>query len=65
MSEPPLEIEQMPNDMLRVSLTLHGITSSCYVSSMHLVEEKRGQLKASIMRKVMASYDPQSPINDW
>jgi hypothetical protein len=29
------------------------------------VEEKRGQLKASIMRKVMASYDPQSPINDW
>jgi hypothetical protein len=55
----------MPDDMLRVSLTLHGITSSCYVSSMHLVEEKRGQLKASIMRKVMASYDPQSPINDW
>jgi hypothetical protein len=32
---------------------------------MHLVEEKRGQLKASIMRKVMASYDPQAPINDW
>ena len=65
MSEPPLEIEQMSDDMLRVSLTLDGITSSCYVSSMHLVEEKRGQLKASIMRKVMASYDPQSPINDW
>jgi len=65
MSEPPLDIEPMEDDMLRVSLTLHGVTAHCFVSSMHLVEEKRGQLKASIMRKVMASYDPQAPINDW
>lgn len=65
MSEPALEIEPMDDDMLRVSLTLHGVTSHCFVSSMHLVEEKRGQLKTSIMRKVMASYDPQAPVNDW
>lgn len=65
MSDPALDIEQMPDDMLRVSLTLYGVTSHCFVSSWHLVEEKRSQLKTSIMRKVMASYDAQAPISDW
>lgn len=37
-------------DMYKVSLTRDGITASTWVSSMHLVDCKRGQLEAAINR---------------
>jgi hypothetical protein len=37
-------------DMYKVSLTRDGITASTWVSSMHLVDCKRGQLEAAITR---------------
>jgi len=65
MSEPPLEIEQMPDDMLRVSLTMHGFSAHCFVSSMHLVDEKRRQLKDSILRQAVATYQSAITLCDW
>ena len=65
MTEPALEIEPMPDDMLRVSLTMHGFSAHCFVSSMHLVDEKRGQLKDSIMRQAMATYQSAITLSDW
>jgi len=65
MSEPALDIEQMPDDMLRVSLTMHGFTAHCFVSSMHLVDEKRRQLKDSILRQAVATYQSAITLCDW
>jgi hypothetical protein len=51
VSEPELELETMPDDQVKVCLTDRGITACTYVSSMHLVEDKRKQLKAAINRQ--------------
>lgn len=42
--------------MLRVCLTEEGITSCCYTSSMHLVEDHRKQLERANARKAAACF---------
>jgi hypothetical protein len=42
--------------MLKICLTEHGITSCCYTSSMHLVEDHRKQLERANNRKAAACY---------
>ena len=42
--------------MYEVCLTEDGITECCYVSSMHLVEDKKRQLKAAIKRRALDAF---------
>jgi ribosome-binding factor A len=42
--------------MYRVSLTRDGISATTYVSSMHLVEDKRKQLLSSIRKKAANAF---------
>jgi len=44
------------NDMYRVSLTRDGISATTYVSSMHLVEDKRKQLLSSIRKEATNAF---------
>lgn len=43
-------------DCYKVTLTRDGISAHCYVSSMHLVEDKRKQLNDEINRTAVLSY---------
>lgn len=52
-----LDIERLEDDCYRVCLTEDGITNCVVVSSMHLVEDKTGQLKAANARDAAAAYD--------
>lgn len=52
----PVEVTPTADDMLKVCLTEHGITSCCYVSSMHLVQDHEKQLHAANARKAAAAY---------
>jgi len=52
----PLDVEMVEDDMYRVSLTLDGISATTYVSSMHLVEDKRKQLLSSIRKKAANAF---------
>ncbi len=42
-----------------VCLTEDGMTECCFVSSMHLVEEKEHQLRASIRRRSFNAFIEQ------
>jgi hypothetical protein len=47
MSHPlELHVEVLDNELIRVSLTREGRTAAAYVTSHHLVEDKRRQLEA-------------------
>ena len=51
--------------MLKVCLTEEGITSCCYTSSMHLVEDHRKQLERANNRKAAAAYaEFLDPLHD-
>ena len=52
-----LDIQRLEDDCYRVCLTEDNITSCTVVSSMHLVEEKAGQLSAANAREAAAAYD--------
>ena len=52
-----LDIQHLDDDCYRVCLTEDGITNCTVVSSMHLVEEKEGQLRAANEREAAAAYD--------
>jgi len=52
----PLDVEMVENDMYRVSLTRDGISATTYVSSMHLVEDKRKQLLSSIRKEAANAF---------
>jgi len=52
----PLDVEMIEDGMYRVSLTLDGISATTYVSSMHLVEDKRKQLLSSIRKKAANAF---------
>jgi hypothetical protein len=45
-----MEVEALEAECIKVSLTRDGFTASCFVSSYHLVDEKRRQLEAAINR---------------
>lgn len=65
MSTEPLEITPTDDGLgYFVSLTLDGITARCFVSSMHLVDEKRGQLEAAIARTAQEAFDLTHPPHD-
>lgn len=51
-----LEVEMTEDEMYRVSLTRDGISATTYVSSMHLVEDKKRQLLLAIEREAARSY---------
>ena len=51
-----LEVTPTEDDMLKVCLTEHGITSCCFVSSQHLVQDHEKQLKRANNRKAAACY---------
>jgi len=48
------------SDMYRVTLRRDGFSASTWVSSIHLVEEKRGQLEAAINRMAADTYGNDS-----
>jgi len=52
----PLNVEMVEGGMYRVSMTRDGINATTYVSSMHLVEDKRKQLLSSIRKKAANAF---------
>lgn len=60
----PLDVIPTDDDMLKVCLTIHGMIACCYVSSYHLVECKRKQLKDTILREAMQTYQSAITISD-
>ena len=60
----PLDVIPTDDDMLKVCLTLHGMIACCYVSSYHLVECKRKQLKDTILREAVQTYDSTITLHD-
>jgi len=53
-----LQVDVLDNELIRVCLTEDGVTNCTFVSSMHLTEEKEGQLRAANAREAAATYDP-------
>jgi hypothetical protein len=51
-----LDIQRLEDDCYRVCLTEDGITNCTVVSSMHLTEQKVGQLRAANTREAAAAY---------
>ena len=52
-----LELRSVDNDtMYEVCLEEDGIRECCFVSSMHLVDEKEGQLRSAIRRRAFNSF---------
>lgn len=50
--------EHLPEtDMYRVWMSVDGVSSHCHVSSMHLIDEKRGQLREACLRKSYEAFD--------
>jgi hypothetical protein len=43
-----LQVEVLDNELIRVSLTREGRTAAAFVTSHHLVEDKRRQLEAQL-----------------
>ena len=41
---------QPQDDTYLVNMTINGVTASCVVSSMHLIEEKRARLREACLR---------------
>ena len=57
MTEEKFWYEHLPDDMYRVWLTVDGFVACCYVSSMHLIDEKRPQLRDACLRKSYEAFD--------
>ena len=57
-----LDIQHLDDDCYRVCLTEDGITNCTVVSSMHLTEEKEGQLRAANLREASSALgvDPMA-----
>jgi|MDSW01.3.fsa_nt_gb hypothetical protein len=59
-----LEFRTIDNEtMYEVCLEEDGIRECCYVSSMHLVYEKEGQLRAAIKRKAYQALIEEAANN--
>ena len=46
------DLTTLEDGQIKVCLTEDQVTACCYVSSMHLVDEKEKQLRAAIKRQV-------------
>jgi len=44
--------EPTEDNMYRVCMKINDVTACCTVSSMHLIEEKRGRLREACLRDV-------------
>jgi hypothetical protein len=51
-----IEVEALEAECIKVSLTRDGFTATAFVSSHHLVEDKRRQLEAAIERMAMEAF---------
>lgn len=52
-----LELRSVDNDtMYEVCLEEDGFRECCFVSSMHLVDEKEGQLREAIRRRAFNTF---------
>jgi len=51
----PPETEQLEDDCIRVSMAHRGVEVVCFVSSFHLVEDKRPQLQRALQQALAAS----------
>ena len=50
--------EHLPEtDMYRGWMMVEGVSAYCHVSSMHLIDEKRGQLREACLRKSYEVFD--------
>ena len=52
----PLETFPTEDDCLKVCLTENGITKCCFVSSMHLVQDKERHLRNAINRAAAKAF---------
>ena len=51
-----MEVEVLDTYLIKVTLTRDGFTASAFVTSHHLVEDKRPQLEAAISREAAAAF---------
>lgn len=56
MPEGDFDFEILDNELIKVTLKKDGFEAHCFVSSMHLIEEKRKQLLSAIEREAAAVY---------
>lgn len=52
-----LDVYQLPDGCYQVCLSEDGITSCTVVSSMHLVDEKEGQLRRANQKAAAEAFD--------
>ena len=57
MTEKRFWHEPTDDNMCRVCLSLNGVTACTNVSSMHLIEEKREQLRGACLRDSYNVFD--------
>ena len=60
-----LDVTPTADDMLKVCLTEEGITSCCFVSSQHLVQDHQKQLHSANARKAAAVYQQEISALEW
>jgi ribosome-binding factor A len=53
-----MEVEVLDAELIKVTITRDGFTASCFVTSHHLVEDKRRQLEAAISREAERAFNP-------
>jgi ribosome-binding factor A len=53
-----MEVEVLDAELIKVTITRDGFTASCFVTSHHLVEDKRRQLEAAINREAARAFNP-------
>lgn len=49
--------EPTEDNMYRVCMKINDVTACCLVSSMHLIDEKQGQLRGACLRKSYEAFD--------
>lgn len=60
-----LDVTPTADDMLKVCLTEEGITSCCFVSSQHLVQDHQKQLQRANARKAAAAFQHEVRGLEW
>ena len=61
---PDLRVSDLRSDhMYQVCLDEDGFTECTYVSSLHLVDDKKMQLKAAVRRRALQAFVEQHSIN--
>ena len=62
---PDLDVTSTEDDMLKVCLTEDNITSCCFVSSQHLVQDHEKQLHRANARKAAAAFQEEVSGLEW